>query len=126
MAFSTAAFLETITPPVFTHRGRSWTGVFISIDQWLTYTPRIDAVVRGTATAGEARQLYVELCDLMFPPTLLQRLTRSTVAKVLMRLPPSVQGQAMQDFCDSQLTALGLKPSNRENTPRPMTTTTKP
>lgn len=104
--------IEDLKPPTFTHGGRTWTGRFLSFDEWRRYEPALVKIGQGKMEHGEFRLHLYRLAREIFPRPWWKVWDRS-VGYHLLRMPLKVQLAAFFSFAEAQGRANGTDVARR-------------
>lgn len=125
--FDAAALLAAMERPTLTlqprrpgGRPRTFTGGFLSIEQWARLEERVRALQAGTLSVAEIQHLIRDMTDAIFGRPPWWAPWRAWVSVELAKLPLGVQLEALNAFTASQVTA--LRPS-ATTPPAPVGTT---
>jgi hypothetical protein len=126
--FDAAALLAAMERPTLTvpprrpgGRPRTFTGGFLSIEQWARLEERVREMQAGTLPVVEIQRLIRDMTDEVFGRPPWWAPWRAWPAVELARLPLGVQLEALNAFIASQVTAL-----NRSATTPPAPVETSP
>lgn len=99
-AFDADEYAAAFAPPSITIRGRTYTGVIVSTDEWFRIAPRVDVVDVDTPQDYMER-LVRDMADLCFPRRWWQR----RMSARLKELPWGAQLEALSSFTLAQVFA---------------------
>lgn len=115
--FDTKTYLDALTPPTFTHEGRTWEGRFLSVNESLRMMRLLESLGEAASDIEYVQRTYARLVDAIFPPKTRRVLrfwgwreerdtSEPSVWDILSGLPLSVQTAAVRDFTNSLAHAL--------------------
>ncbi len=112
MAVDADAYLESLQPPSIKIGGVTYTGEFLSIEEWLPFEPRFKKLANMGTDGLDLKfwtKLILDFCDLAFPIRMRDAWNPrfTSVGQRVLKLPPFIQMKVMADFFASQQRGLG-------------------
>lgn len=117
MSFDADAYLDSLQPPEIKLGGKTYKGRLLSLEEWMPFEPRLQAVASEKATVEEIRGVIKDFCDAVFPVPLLDLLNfrRKTVGEQVVALPPAALLKAAAYFFECQARAMRGKNQETNN-----------